>query len=369
MEEEFTHRIPVEITLPLSRVKDVNSIRTGIETFDVDVLSARSLIVTGVLTLDGVDLSNSAQGAWPPQEEEVSFSHRIEEEPSQESEPTQEPLFGKPPVENESGIFSAEENVAAEPNQPGPPEVPQSEMSMWTEPDKDGQEDASNRGWFSQAKEEQGESAQLSEAEATSGSQEEKKSDTVIVGNMGPQSHPEAAAGQGASDPPEAGGNPGAAAKPNEPDETPQAETILADENQEPVADAAVSEKQEIKIAFAGKSADTVEQEPVSVNKIMSQAAGTLGRLQEQALEAQAQSAAEQRDEQDDPKDRLEWKKLFLNPSSEQPAFRRVRMCIVQKEDTIETIAERYQKNPRELMLHNRLTGEYLQEGQIIFIP
>ncbi|PZD94111.1 hypothetical protein DNH61_19335 [Paenibacillus sambharensis] len=67
--------------------------------------------------------------------------------------------------------------------------------------------------------------------------------------------------------------------------------------------------------------------------------------------------------------DEIEWKKLFLSKSDGEREFRRVRMCIVQREDTLETIAGRYELNPRELQLYNRLNEQSVSEGQVLMIP
>jgi stage VI sporulation protein D len=64
----------------------------------------------------------------------------------------------------------------------------------------------------------------------------------------------------------------------------------------------------------------------------------------------------------------LEWRKLFLSGNGEEP-LRKLRLCIVQKEETIDTIAERYRLNPREIALYNRLTDGGVTEGQILYIP
>ena len=64
----------------------------------------------------------------------------------------------------------------------------------------------------------------------------------------------------------------------------------------------------------------------------------------------------------------LEWQKLFFGGGDEQP-FRKMKLCIVQKEETIQTIAERYQMNAREIALYNRLGDSDVAEGQIIYIP
>lgn len=64
----------------------------------------------------------------------------------------------------------------------------------------------------------------------------------------------------------------------------------------------------------------------------------------------------------------LEWKRLFLI-NEDKVEFKRLRMCIVQKEDTLQTIADRYQLQPREIALYNRLGELDISEGQIIYIP
>ena len=71
------HLIPVEITLPLNRIHRVEDIQVDIENFDIDLLSARSLNVTGVLSLQGVEMVSSPQESWQ-EEEEVTFVHQID---------------------------------------------------------------------------------------------------------------------------------------------------------------------------------------------------------------------------------------------------------------------------------------------------
>lgn len=49
--------------------------------------------------------------------------------------------------------------------------------------------------------------------------------------------------------------------------------------------------------------------------------------------------------------------------------FRKVRLCIVQREETLDTIAEKYQLSTRELTMYNRLSGQVVEEGQVLYIP
>ena len=44
-------------------------------------------------------------------------------------------------------------------------------------------------------------------------------------------------------------------------------------------------------------------------------------------------------------------------------------MCIVQRDDTLDLIANRYQMNPRDIAAHNRLSEPAVTEGQVLYIP
>ncbi|GGB28129.1 hypothetical protein GCM10011409_01860 [Lentibacillus populi] len=49
--------------------------------------------------------------------------------------------------------------------------------------------------------------------------------------------------------------------------------------------------------------------------------------------------------------------------------FSRMRVCIVQEKDTLETIADRYKITTLQLIKQNRLQDETLSEGQVLYIP
>ncbi|PZE19997.1 LysM peptidoglycan-binding domain-containing protein [Paenibacillus xerothermodurans] len=122
--------------------------------------------------------------------------------------------------------------------------------------------------------------------------------------------------------------------------------------------------KKDLKIAFAGK-------QPENDSAVGS--AGFTSLLQSQhsvhteAKEPEAQAPA---DAQPPGKgEKLEWKKLLLSSNKEQNEFRRIRLCIVQKEETLESIAKRYDLNPREIALLNRLGDNDVIAGQIVYIP
>ncbi|WP_188453499.1 stage VI sporulation protein D [Virgibacillus oceani] len=53
----------------------------------------------------------------------------------------------------------------------------------------------------------------------------------------------------------------------------------------------------------------------------------------------------------------------------DEEKFAKMRMCIVQEKDTIETIANRYKITTLQLVKQNRLQDETLTEGQLLYIP
>lgn len=282
-EARITHYIPVEITLPINRIKNLNDIQVEIENFDVEVLTPKTLNVTGVLSLEGIETIHEAEPVRL--KEEMWFSHRVEE-------PSPAPAAEAAPASPQA--------AAAHEEPPAPPPL-----------------QAADSGNEPLAAAAVNESPAEADGQAADGQKEWAEPET--------------------------------------------AETALEAES------ADIEEKQEIKIAFAGKPAEE-EPEKIGVQSIM-QMAQSGAAVHEASAPSQAEEGAESEagEAAESAKDALEWKKRFLGSTHE--SFRKVRMVIVQKEDTIETIAERYKKNAREIMLYNRINEEYLQEGQIVYIP
>ena len=67
--------------------------------------------------------------------------------------------------------------------------------------------------------------------------------------------------------------------------------------------------------------------------------------------------------------DELDWARLFRVRGSEASAFTRVRLCIVQEDEPLESVAERYQVQARLLQRFNNLTEPYVTKGQVLYIP
>lgn len=255
-QQTFVHRIPVEISLPTrGDSAQIGQIQVQIEQFDVELLSKRSLNVTGVLSLSG----------W-------------EEARAEEREDGEEELVAVHEAER-AAADRTEAEAARSPEQQG--EAAAAPAGARSEDELQEMLEAEEKGLYPEVPAFIEDETDIAEEDLA---QEE-----------------------------EAGGT---------------------EEEPEP-------EKQELKLAF--KPAKT-ESDPFS------------------------EESGFGREEQPKANNALQWKSLFLS-RDEETKFRRMRICIVQKEETIQSIAERYQLHPREIELYNKLGENGLSEGQILYIP
>ncbi|WP_438444345.1 LysM peptidoglycan-binding domain-containing protein [Gorillibacterium sp. sgz5001074] len=301
------HLIPVEITLPLNRIQDVNQVSVDIDNFDVDLLSPRSLNVTGVLTLHGIEMLPVPDESWREEEETV-----IVAKASQFGDIS---TFGRGSVEQEPESAPS----AAEPAQPEALlELRSAEEEAEPEP----------------AAQEEPIAAAVAEQPVRSEAAEEPVGETEVY--FQPDDMDEI------NEEPEA--------------KLPEAQ---ADEVHEvlPEPHAAEEEKKELKIAFSSKPSNDPSYHLKSL-------------IHNGESRSTAAPAAAEQDLAPTPRtDALEWKRLFVRAEAEDQKFSRVRVYIVQKEDTAESIAGRYNLNPREILLYNRVTEQELAEGKALFIP
>lgn len=328
------HYIPVEITLPKRRVRQVESIAVEIDNFDIDLLDNRSLNVTGVLSLRGIEMLSGEQDAWQ-ENEEVVFDHRAQEQPA----------VAPPPV------YIAPQPGAgiAQPSQPAAPyRAPDTAFYAPPQAPQPGQPQQQVRP---QPQEIQAEPA-ISAAQAVPSAapeleSEELSSDLAVEVIREETTTLEAPLASAAPPAPAAPAAP-AAAEPAI--EAPPAEAVAADA------------KKEMKIAFGSKPGDGADSIK-TLSSLVPGGSGETKRVPAQPASAVAQAPDASR------ADQVEWKKLFLGGAEEERPFRKMRICIVQREETIDSIAARYRLSPREILLHNRLTQSDVAEGQILYIP
>jgi stage VI sporulation protein D len=257
------HFIPVEITLPMNRIGRVEDIVVEIENFDIDLLSPRSLNVTGVLSLQGVEMISSPLESWR-EEEEIVFVHESGN-PHHKTAPHDS--IERVEALNETTTSSAE------------PEIQIQAVKHEVSKDESMEQPVS----------------------------------------APPQASP---------------------------------------------ASQVTEEDKDLKVAFGKNADEAIEVKSYGIKSLLSKASSIFHsdkRKEEEALLAAQAEAAKG--------EPVEWKKLFLQSTEESRDFRKVRICIVQKEETLEGIAKRYQVTPRELQLFNRLGDQDISAGQIIYLP
>ncbi|MBT2283584.1 LysM peptidoglycan-binding domain-containing protein [Paenibacillus polymyxa] len=446
--EELKHFIPVEITVPLNRVRSIEDISIEIENFDVDLLSNRSLNITGVLSLRGIEgfpveepqvwsadeftvvhspdaqqsnrsdeavqtgndpntfsqeyllhrneeerLANAAELAYGAPEYHQEYANTSSAEPLQSEEQSAEYTNeNRQPDTNEdpaSLTVNGDELASHEQySEPSPissfmaetadrlasypesePLLPlEDESSGWSEPSVDALP-ANSRSADQAVSEPAAQSSNELAApdvpdapevwhfeSARSVPQQENQAVADVPGES------QAENWQGVF----ASSEPG-----NAEEDRPSFEATGVDEfvqNEafvpEPVAE--TEDKPELKVAFGSKKESAPRQEEgVGISSLLSSGRAARDAEVERGDEVPAGVVQEETYPADD----VEWKNLFLKTIVDQTPFRKVKLCIVQREDTLDAIADRYQLSTRELQLYNRLSEQVVEEGQILYIP
>jgi len=413
-DQALEHWIPVEITLPMNRIHRLDDISVEIDNFDVDLLSARTINITGVLSLLGIELDQPRdQDQWP-REEPFTVVHKREEEQNQwlaEAEP--DSVSSDQPI-SKDGSYPSESW--------SPAEQPAIEEAL-RETDAVKRERESAEREFAQRESAQRESAQHAEREE----REEKlrKAQQWGLGLEMRQTEAQPKPFEEEVPQHDAIGSAAFAREEQLMAEARQkalyqesalieqerllreqelaaeaaeanrnAEQLLLDQQVQPLAEdnaqpqavqsfdapapqvyggepssvESESERKEMRIAMGSKRVEE-EKEP---------SAGGIGfrsLLQSSRREQEARAAAEQVAERAAAEarkstgDDIEWKNLFYGRSNDDHSFRKLRLCIVQREETLEAIAGRYQMQPREIVLYNRLPDQSVSEGQVLYIP
>lgn len=465
------HRIPVEISLPQSRVRQLEELDVEIDHFDVDLLAERSLNVTGVLGLRGVQTEAREAPVW--HEDGFTVAHDAPERVfASESERRDEadPSFALPPL-GESAFQPAEAVEANEAfaeaaeagrtndsfaagsqpqapvySQPGPVYLP----PAWTDPTA-AQEAAVSPVWYEQQRARAEAEARLRE-EALQRQQElAQVAAEALERQLAEAARAEADRAARAAEEARAielAERERAEREARDALERAERERQLEEERdrreeaeawerllayqrleEEPAEFVAPAESAPIETAppqselpsyplvyeasipapsawpgfendakahdqteaaDAGESAPYEQRQPdpagpklgLSVKGaggaesvfgvgILSQL-GDKGAIREAGLKAaeEARLAAPPENAQNSRAtgDEIEWTRLFLAKEAGQ-SFRKVKMVIVQREDTLDGIAGKYQLQSRELQLYNRLPDPHLAEGQVLYIP
>ncbi|QJD81788.1 LysM peptidoglycan-binding domain-containing protein [Cohnella herbarum] len=343
---QLEHWIPVEISLPLNRIQSVEELAVEIDNFDVDLLTTRSLNVTGVLALRGLQVQSAQSPIW--RDDSFTVVHQAEQETEEQQASYRQDRDLYEVVSSED--LSADDYASESETEL----IEQDREDAWglqSETDAIALETSAQKenNWLSMFQ----------------NLEESRKEESI---DFNPEFQSE-----------------------NKPIEESSwgdvtkerlVEDVLLQESSfgfasEPIIEP--EDKPDVKVALGGKALDAVQAQSQSQSQsqfgvgLLSQL-GDKGAKREAELRileaAQAEEKAQQASQSAQSSgDELEWTRLFLNNGAQAQSFRKVKMCIVQREETLDLIANRYNVQPRELQLYNRLNEPYLSEGQVLYIP
>ncbi|SEM66955.1 LysM peptidoglycan-binding domain-containing protein [Paenibacillus sp. OV219] len=348
-EQSLEHWIPVEITLPMNRIHRLDDISVEIDNFDVDLLSTRTLNITGVLSLKGIELGQSSpQEEWQ-REEPFTVVHKRDpvEVPNYETLFEQQTGYAEPQAIRNEGWEPAG----------SPPTYNEAFIR-----------DAAAQA--AQAAFEQEETARVAAIVRQQQLEEEAREAEAALQAIESEVPDEVIEAAIAGPPAE---NPFIADAAEREARSRQLAANIADAPAaQQFGDISAFEAEsarKLKVAVGGKPAEEEAEvaQPPGV--------GFRSLLQSSRREQEARAAAEQSAEQAAKEarkssgDDIEWKNLFFSRSGEDQSFRKLRICIVQREETLDVIAGRYQLQPREIALYNRLPDQSISEGQVLYIP
>lgn len=310
------HTIPVEITLPISRIRSVEDISVAIDNFDVDLLSPNSLNVTGVLSLNGIEMVSADAGSWREEEEVVFIHENARTDESSEfgelelpSKGNDAPVAHAIPEVPAAPVFAASPPPQAE--EPEQQEIPSAEVTIRRDQLPD---DTFDDFEALEQYDDVSAAAPADEEEAVEASAPEDKGELKIAfgskkGEASPSIDLKSYLGK-------------------------------SDDYRKSAAPPA-SESAPSATSSLFRSGRGYRSEPEPIPELTPETGGA---------------------------DVLEWKNLFLS-SNEEQQFRKVRLCIVHKDDTVESIARKYDRKPQEIRLYNSLSDQEVTEGQVIYIP
>nr|WP_241254460.1 LysM peptidoglycan-binding domain-containing protein [Brevibacillus sp. SYP-B805] len=375
-EESIAHRIPVNISIPLARVEEIGDIYAIVDSFDYQLDHPSQLQIQAVLKIAGITMRTQGDAAEEHAEEKWEFVHVTDE--AQEHVPHPDSL-----EEIERKLAELEEEIRLQ-EQPGREGVAavfaaddKGETGFYHFPTAADEEQVSHGQPFSSYDQESAqpvasyrdESAQplygdLSEssrldAEWQTGTPQEQPDAILPV---------EAAAGHPENQPQAAGGLDEAAEALAETAET--VETVeTAETVEEPVLAETHDDAKEMKVAIGSKAAPEPEAK-VNITTIFTQAK----RMPEPPaiVDADDSSPAGGRwsAEGEERRKRLEsLSNLTSVVRQSEEKMSRLRICIIQRNETIESIAARYNLSTSRLLEINNLTSDRVSEGQILYIP
>lgn len=358
------HWIPVEISLPMSRVQQLDDITVDIDTFHVEPVSERALNITGVLTLRGIYLEAQEEQQWEQDAGyEEQFNFVAQAEAGQRAVSWQNETLEE---EDRDSWFVSSEDAQLESEQLAQEWRDFSESEQLEEEEESEQLEEEEES--EQQLEEEVEYEQRLADEVT---EQWEQAEIVLTEEeeyvISEQSEEEYVASEDSAQQEigyvyreEAVEDTTAYAQYTEEQvyysEADLSSTVTVERESDLTAWQA-SEPEVAKVTTSFGIKDLLS------SSLREQAASELQRLDAERERIQKQLLNEQIQSE-----QLEWRQMLLQPDGKEQ-FRKIKMYIVQKNDTLDQIAGKYSVNPRDLLNHNKLHETTISVGQLLYIP
>ncbi len=338
---QIKHFFPIDVTIPLSRIQNLDDVYVEVDSFDYDLPERSCIQLTADISISGMtqhqetvesrvekEIEKAAAAASQTQQTErveevdVVEEDTIVEEPTEQDVPSTAFAF-EAKKQPEPEVTSRYEKVETQPNPPSP-----------------------FQSFYKQA--EQPSLSKVTPALESIGHQEEEEPTVTSY-----DSH-----------------------KKLETEETSdyevereQPEAITEDERTD--VDSTVEEVEELEDSLETEEVVEAVRETTPVQpetkinlapqkEIVSEPTAAQNRPEEEASEDEA-TAKPPREEN----------ALYLTKmlSKGEERFSKWKMCIIQENESLDTIADRYEISTSQIVRMNRLQGEQVEEGQILYIP
>lgn len=378
----ISHFFPVDITIPLHRINKLDDIYVHINGFDYDLPEPDCIQLTAEVSITGMKNGAAVQTreTLPPETFPVwEMEKTAEPEPKEEKESAEREAEEEPPTEQletepiEEIATEEKEEESEEEDTPTTPAVffnEQEKRKDVASEEKEIDETVENVAEVEEdTEEEEREETEVereipSEEARTEITTEAEKTEEKETSPTNEEEHEQRSVESTEEEPPKEEETESVAVGEEE-KETEAEEEREKEKEAEP-------ESEENTVVTSFRRRPEREEEPTSVqsNEENEFSEREEDRDEEETSDEETEDGRDEEEEKAPASERDDnalYLTKMMTKSEEQ--FSRLKMCIIQENESLETIAERYNTTTTHLIRFNRLENEHVEEGQILYIP
>jgi len=367
---EFSHRFPVEISVPTYRVGNLDDVMVSVQAFDYEIPKQTQLKMFSTIAIHGINqeagisrveddsVEDAYQEPLDKQEDVLGISDKVVEEEPVLSEREAKYTF-------EFEIKQKQQEQEEEPEIASKAEIPALEESR----DEEGQAEEleiASKAEIPALEENRDEEEQTEEPEIAS-----KAETPTLEENRDEEEQTEESEIASKIETPTLEENRTEEEQAEEPEipsitETP---TLKTDRDEEEQIEGVEPEKPVEEGRWSFKTQTQTLAEFFNNHKEVSNTESS--ELQSENVEEEVEAESLETEGEHESRDKGDityLSDIFRNSSEEE--YTKMRLCIVQKDDTIETISERFKVSPLQIIKQNQLEDDFdVAEGQLLYIP